>query len=204
MRFSVLMRLRVLRIGQIDIEWTICYKSVDKGECACSVRTARDKIERQARRGRTETAVAKFARVGPSERGEASLREGTMAVLSGTAANCIRVYVTASDPVSRAGIISQRQSHSCFQMVAGAEIEAEVVAFIVADQLVEETAGVTKAIKRRGVSGLVLILTWLDDAGLMRALAPAEPSDNRKSFRGHSGDGRRRGRLATGFAGAYA
>ncbi|TMF46198.1 MAG: hypothetical protein E6I24_08730, partial [Chloroflexi bacterium] len=46
-----------------------------------------------------------------------------------------RVYVAASDPVSRAGIASQLRSHHGLDMVEERQVDADVVALVVADQM---------------------------------------------------------------------
>ena len=81
-----------------------------------------------------------------------------------------RVYVAASDPVSRAGIASQLRSHHGLDMVEERQVDADVVALVVADQMDEETAQAIRALKRRGVERVVLIVTRVDDTGLLSAL----------------------------------
>jgi len=81
-----------------------------------------------------------------------------------------RVYVAAADPVSRAGIASQLRSHHGLDMVEERQVDAEVVALVVADQMDEETAQTIRALKRRGVERVVLIVTRVDDTGLLSAL----------------------------------
>src|SRR2546426_7354817 len=81
-----------------------------------------------------------------------------------------RVYVAAADPVSRAGIASQLRSHHGLDMVEERQVDAEVVALVVADQMDEETAQAIRALKRRGVERVVLIVTRVDDTGLLSAL----------------------------------
>src|SRR5260370_31164934 len=82
----------------------------------------------------------------------------------------IRVYVATSDPVSRAGIASQLRSHHGLDMVEERQVDGEVVALVVADQMDEETAHAIRALKRRGVERLVLIVTRVNDTGLLSAL----------------------------------
>lgn len=93
-----------------------------------------------------------------------------MAVISATVPDCTHVYITASDPISRAGIASQLESHGGIEMVGDAHLDNDVVALVVADQFDEESAHLTKTVMQRGVRGVVLILTRIDDAGLMSAL----------------------------------
>jgi DNA-binding NarL/FixJ family response regulator len=94
-----------------------------------------------------------------------------MAVISATEPDRIRVCITASDPISRAGIASQLESHGGLEIVGEANLDSDVVALVAADQLDEESAQLTKTMMRRGVRGVALVLTRVDDAGLMGALA---------------------------------
>src|ERR1700737_5239063 len=81
-----------------------------------------------------------------------------------------RVYIATSDPVSRAGIASQLRSHHGIDMVEERQVDVEVVALVIADQMDEETAQTIRALKRRGVERVVLIVTRVDDTGLLSAL----------------------------------
>ena len=81
-----------------------------------------------------------------------------------------RVYVAASDPLSRAGIASQLRSHQSVNMVEERQLDADVVALVVADQVDEDTAQTIRALKRRGVERVVLVVARVDDAGLLCAL----------------------------------
>jgi len=81
-----------------------------------------------------------------------------------------RVFVAASDPVSRAGIASQLRSNHGLETVEERQIDGDVVALVVADQMDEETAQTIRALKRRGVERVVLIVTRVDDTGLLSAL----------------------------------
>jgi DNA-binding NarL/FixJ family response regulator len=79
-----------------------------------------------------------------------------------------RVFVAASDPVSRAGIASQLRSNHALETVEERQVDADVVALVVADQMDEETTQTIRALKRRGVERVVLIVTRVDDTGLLR------------------------------------
>lgn len=81
-----------------------------------------------------------------------------------------RVYVAGSDPLSRAGIASQLRSHQSVNMVEESQLDADVVALVVADQVDEDTAQTIRALKRRGVERVVLVVARVDDAGLLCAL----------------------------------
>jgi DNA-binding NarL/FixJ family response regulator len=80
------------------------------------------------------------------------------------------VFVAASDPISRAGIASQLRSHHGINMVEERQVDADVVALVVADQMDEETAQTIRALRRRGAERVVLVVARVDDAGLLSAL----------------------------------
>ncbi len=81
-----------------------------------------------------------------------------------------RVFVVASDPVSWAGIASQLRSNHRLEAVEEHRVDAEVVALVVVDQMDDEAAETIRALKRRGVHRVVLIVTRVDDTGLLSAL----------------------------------
>jgi DNA-binding NarL/FixJ family response regulator len=72
--------------------------------------------------------------------------------------------------VSRAGIARQLRSNHSLEPVEERQIDADVVALVVADQMDDETAQTIRALKRRGVERVVLIVTQVDDIGLLSAL----------------------------------
>ena len=82
----------------------------------------------------------------------------------------IHVFVAATDPVSRAGIASQLRGHHGVDMVDERQLNPSVVALVVADQMDEETAQVIRSLKRRGIERVVLVVTRVDDSGLLSAL----------------------------------
>lgn len=82
----------------------------------------------------------------------------------------IQVFVAATDPVSRAGIASQLRSHHELEIVEERQVDAQVVALVVADQMDEATAQIIRSLKRRGVERVVLVVTRVDDTGLLSAL----------------------------------
>jgi DNA-binding NarL/FixJ family response regulator len=82
----------------------------------------------------------------------------------------IHVYIAMSDPVSRAGIASQLRAHHGLEIVDERELDAGVVALVVADQMDEEAAQTIRALKRRGLERVVLVVTRVDDSGLLSAL----------------------------------
>jgi DNA-binding NarL/FixJ family response regulator len=81
-----------------------------------------------------------------------------------------RVFVVASDPVSLAGMASQLRPNHNLEAVEGGQVDADVVALVVVDQMDEETAQTIRALKRRGVVRVVLVVTRVDDTGLLTAV----------------------------------
>jgi len=82
----------------------------------------------------------------------------------------IPVYVVATDPLLREGIISKLRSHHSVEVVAEPGPSADGVALVVTDQMDEETTRVICSLKNRGVERIVLIVTRIDDIGLLTAL----------------------------------
>jgi DNA-binding NarL/FixJ family response regulator len=82
----------------------------------------------------------------------------------------IHVYIATSDPVSRAGIASQLRAHHGLEIVDERQLDSASVALVVADQMDEEAAQSIRALKRRGLERVVLVVTRVDDSGLLSAL----------------------------------
>ncbi len=79
----------------------------------------------------------------------------------------IAVYVYAHDPISQAGLASQLRARPEIQVVDG-DIDEAVVALVVVDEVDEEASRVVRAIQRNdGIPRVVLIVTRLDDAGML-------------------------------------
>lgn len=81
--------------------------------------------------------------------------------------NRIRVFVYAHDPISQAGLASQLRSRPEVQVVEEADLDTAQVAVVVADEVTEETSRVVRAIQRNGIPRVVLVVTRLDDAGMV-------------------------------------
>jgi len=82
----------------------------------------------------------------------------------------IRLHVSAADPLCRAGLQSQLRGHAELLMVDDADVDASVVALVVADECDEETVRVVRGLRRRGVERVVLVVTRVEDAGLLAAV----------------------------------
>jgi len=80
------------------------------------------------------------------------------------------VAVSATDPVSRAGIMMQLRGIQGIALVDEGQLDAQCIALVIADEVDEETARVLRALKRRGANRLVLIVTRIDEGGLMAAV----------------------------------
>lgn len=82
----------------------------------------------------------------------------------------IRVCVTAPDPLSRAGTISQLRAASDIVLADEEEIRDGGVALVVADEVDVETARTIRGLRRRGVDRIALLVSRLDDKGLLAAV----------------------------------
>jgi DNA-binding NarL/FixJ family response regulator len=79
----------------------------------------------------------------------------------------ISVYVYAHDPISQAGLASQLRARPEIQIVDD-DIDSAAVAVVVVDEVDDETTRVVKAIQRNnGIPRVVLVVTRLDDAGML-------------------------------------
>lgn len=79
----------------------------------------------------------------------------------------IAVYVYAHDPISQAGLASQLRTRPEIQVVDH-DVDLATVAVVVVDEVDEETTRVVRAIQRTdGIPRVVLVVTRLDDAGML-------------------------------------
>jgi DNA-binding NarL/FixJ family response regulator len=67
-------------------------------------------------------------------------------------------------------LVSQLLSHYGLNIVDEHQLATDVVAVVVADQMDEETGATIRALKRRGVERVVVIVARVDDTGLLSAL----------------------------------
>ena len=82
----------------------------------------------------------------------------------------IEVHVAAADPLSRAGTVSQLRGARGVLLVEEERLGSGGVALVVADQVDAETTGSIRGLRRRGVERVVLLVTQLDDKGLLAAV----------------------------------
>ena len=79
----------------------------------------------------------------------------------------VPVFVHAADPISQAGIATQLRGRPELWVVDDVDIAA--VAVIVADEVDEDTQRTIRAVQRNGCPRVVLVVTRLDDTGLLAA-----------------------------------
>ena len=82
----------------------------------------------------------------------------------------IPVYVYASDPLSQAGIASQLRSRPELHVVDDGDLDGASVALVVVDDVDDEAVRVVTAMQRNGCPRVVLVVTRLDDGGLLAAV----------------------------------
>ena len=81
----------------------------------------------------------------------------------------IPVIVSAADPLSRAGIISQLRRAQGFAVAADGEVPEDAVALVVADDLDAEVLAQMRGLRGRGVRRIVLLISRVDDRSLLAA-----------------------------------
>jgi DNA-binding NarL/FixJ family response regulator len=81
----------------------------------------------------------------------------------------IEVFVSACDPISRDGIASQLRGHGV-ELVDERNLHREVVALVVVEEIDEEAARQIRSLKLRGLERLVVIVTKVEDGGLLAAV----------------------------------
>ena len=94
-----------------------------------------------------------------------------MAVVAGAfeAREGVDVFITACDPLSREGIVSQLRGHGV-SLVDERALHPNVVALVVVDEVDEQAAQQIRALKHRGVDKVVVIATKVEDGGLLAAV----------------------------------
>lgn len=82
----------------------------------------------------------------------------------------IVVVVSAADPLSRAGIVSQLRASQGFSVATdGASVDQDAVALVVADDIDDPVTMEIRALRGRGVGRIVLLAARVDDKGLLAA-----------------------------------
>jgi DNA-binding NarL/FixJ family response regulator len=82
----------------------------------------------------------------------------------------VPVFVYAADPISQAGVAAQLRSRPEVHVVDEGDVDRAAVAVVMADEVDEETTRVVRAIERNGCPRVVLVVTRLDDNGLLAAV----------------------------------
>jgi DNA-binding NarL/FixJ family response regulator len=80
------------------------------------------------------------------------------------------VYVHARDPISQAGIAGQLRARSDIEILEDTGVDDAEVALLMADEVDDELLRTIKAIQRDGCPRVVLVVTRLEDAGLLAAV----------------------------------
>src|SRR4051794_37119905 len=79
----------------------------------------------------------------------------------------IPVFVFAADPLTQAGIASVLRTRPEVRIVADGEVDNAEVAIVATDAIDEDISRVIRAIQRNGCPRVVLVVSRLDEAGLL-------------------------------------
>jgi DNA-binding NarL/FixJ family response regulator len=82
----------------------------------------------------------------------------------------IRVFVFGDDPISQAGVATQLRGRPEVLVVDGTDIDSAEVAVVIVDQMGDNCARTVHAVQRGGCPRVVLVVSELDDAGLLVAV----------------------------------
>jgi DNA-binding NarL/FixJ family response regulator len=82
----------------------------------------------------------------------------------------IPVFVFGEDPISQAGVATQLRGRPEVLVVDGTDIDSAEVAVVIVDQMGETCARTVHAVQRGGCPRIVLVVSELDDAGLLVAV----------------------------------
>ena len=82
----------------------------------------------------------------------------------------IDVYVAASDPLSRAGTLSQLRGAPGLRLIDDSELTEEGVALVVADDVDGDTVRSIRVLRRRGIERICLLVSKLDAKGVLAAV----------------------------------
>jgi DNA-binding NarL/FixJ family response regulator len=80
----------------------------------------------------------------------------------------VPVYVYADDPISQIGV--SHQLAACPGLQVTEDVDRAVVAVVVIDEIDEQALGVIQAMPRNGCPRVVVVVSRLDDAGLLGAV----------------------------------
>lgn len=82
----------------------------------------------------------------------------------------VPVLVYAHDPVTRTGIVGELRGRPEVSVVETGEMSEAKVGIIAAEELDEETVRVVRAMQRNGCARVVLVVTRIDEAGVLAAV----------------------------------
>jgi DNA-binding NarL/FixJ family response regulator len=82
----------------------------------------------------------------------------------------IKVYVHATDPVSAMGVGGELRLRPEVQVVDESEYDTAAVAVMVADEVDASAVRTIRSIQRDGCGRVIVVVTKLDDAGLLAAV----------------------------------
>jgi DNA-binding NarL/FixJ family response regulator len=82
----------------------------------------------------------------------------------------LTVLIAADDPLSRAGVESQLRGERSIRLVESAAGEPSVLAVVVAEAVDGDVVTLLRHLRRDGVEKSVLVVTRLDDAGMLLAV----------------------------------
>jgi DNA-binding NarL/FixJ family response regulator len=81
----------------------------------------------------------------------------------------IEVFISACDPVSREGVVSQLRGHPV-TAVEERDLNPGVVALVVVDEVDDRTTQEIRSLKHRGLERIVVMATRVEDSGLLAAV----------------------------------
>ncbi len=82
----------------------------------------------------------------------------------------IAVTVWAADPLSRAGTVAQLRNNAVVRVMQDGQEVSDTVALVVADEVDAEALLQIRTLRRNGAVGVALLVTRLDDRGLLAAV----------------------------------
>jgi DNA-binding NarL/FixJ family response regulator len=82
----------------------------------------------------------------------------------------VRVFVFGEDGISQAGVATQLRRRPDILIVDDGDIDSAEVAVVIVDAVEESCSRTVRAVQRNGCPRVVLVVSELDDAGLMGAV----------------------------------
>ncbi len=87
-----------------------------------------------------------------------------------TMTDVVPVYIATDDPLSKAGIESQLRAEPSVRIVEATETDPSLVAILVAETVDQDVATQLRRLRRDGVERSVLVVSRLDDTGMLLAV----------------------------------